>query len=150
MVILPEFRRTTSFPFSEDSVEVAQVIKPTTITDFSNRVCAIHKHPTGITQTEVYDILAEITTRMEFKETAEGRRTHAGEISHLCQTDFFLIMLVDETLHLLYPSTITGYLHLCKAAGCQCPRAVAFGEFVENFQKLHEGMESVLNATERI
>ena len=116
MVVLAKFRRTTSLAFLEDAIEIAKVVETTTETDFGNGMSTIDEHTAGIPQALVDNILAEVSACMEFEETAESRRTHASDIGYLPQTDFILIMLFDEILHLLNPTAVARHLNLCKAA----------------------------------
>ena len=106
MVVLTEFGRTTTFTLLENTIEITEIVEAAVETDLGYGVCAINKHPTGIPQSKVNDILTEISPCMEFKETTKGRWTHTSDISHLRQTNLITIILVDEILHLLHSAAI--------------------------------------------
>ena len=57
MVVFAEFRRTAAFLLPEDTVEIAQIVEATTVTDLGNGMGAINQHTTGIAQTHIDDII---------------------------------------------------------------------------------------------
>ena len=150
MVVFAEFRGAAAFPLLEYAVEIAEVVEATTETNLRDGVRAVDKHTAGISQSHIDDILTEVAPRMEFEETAESRRTHACDISQLRQADLIAIVLVDEILHLLHPAAVARYLHFGKTAGSQRTGPLALGEFIENGKELSEGIETVLDAAQRI
>ena len=74
MVILTEFRRTTTFALLENTIEITEIVEAAIKTDFGYRMRAINKHSTGITQTLINNILTKISTRVEFEETGSSGR----------------------------------------------------------------------------
>ena len=125
MVTLPEFRGTAPLFLAEDAVEIAQVIKATTITDLCNTISTVNKQPAGKAQSHVDDIVCQVTARMQLKEAAEGTGAHTGNLSQFRKSDVLSIVLADIILHLQYTTAITGYIDLCVTAGSQraCPFA---------------------------
>ena len=150
MVVFTEFRGTTTLALLENPVEIAEIIEAATETDLRDGMCTINEHPTGIAQSLIDNIFAEVTTRMEFEEATEGRRTHASDISQLWQTDLITVVLVDKVLHLLHATAVTRHLYLGETARSQGSGALALGEFVEDGQELGEGIEAVLDTAESI
>ena len=84
--ILTEFRRTTPFFPLKDTVEVAQVVETTLEADFRYAPTGIDKHPRRRAEAGVDDIVGKVATCVQFKETAEGTRTHPGDVGQLVQT----------------------------------------------------------------
>ena len=68
VIVFAEFGWTTSLTFPEDTVEVAEVIEATMVTDLSDGVGTVDEQSAGVPQAQVDDIVAEITTRMKFEE----------------------------------------------------------------------------------
>ena len=124
MVILTEFRRTATLLLLKDTVEIAEVVKPATVTYFRYRMGAVDQHPTGVAKTQVNDIVTEITSCMQFEEPAEGTGTHSGKTGYIRKTYLILIILVDVVLYLEDSSAVTGHLDLGIAACGKCPGTI--------------------------
>ncbi len=150
MIILAEFGRTATLLFLEDSVEIAQVVKPAAIANLRDGMRAVDQHPAGIAQTHVDNIVAEVTTRMQLEEAAERAGTHARETGHIVETDLVHVILADVVLHLQHPSAVAGHLDLGIAAGGEGTCAVASRQLVEDGQELHEGVVAVALRTQRV
>ena len=149
MIIITEFGGTAALAFLEDTIEIAEVVEPATVTYLCYRLCTIDELAAGIAQTEVDDVVAEVTPRMELEEAAEGRSTHASDICYLRQADLVAVVLVNVGSHLLHTAAVARNLHLRKAAGGQ-RTSLELREFVENRHELHKGIEAVLDRTERV
>ena len=59
-------------------------------------------------------------------------------------------MSIDKGLHLMHPAAITWHFDLGKTCRRQCPGTFTLRQFIEYGKKLSAGIESVLDATERI
>ena len=77
MYVLPVFAGGTSFFLAEDSDEVRQVVESAGETYFSNAVCGVEKHLTGVTDTQVVDIVDKGTSGFFFEKVAESGFRHA-------------------------------------------------------------------------
>lgn len=77
MIVLSELTWRTSLLLLEDAIEVAEVVETAVEPDLADAFGCIHQHPGCITQTEVDDILRNVSARMELKESAEGTRAHS-------------------------------------------------------------------------
>ena len=101
-------------------------------------------------QTKVDDVLAEVATRVELEEAAERRGTHAGDVSQLGETDLVAVVGVDEGLHLMHATAVAGHLDLGEARGGERTGTLAARQLVEDGEELHEGVEPVLDAAQRV
>ena len=150
MIILTELGGTAALALTEDAVEVAQVVETATIAYLRNRVGAVDELPASIAESQVDDVIAEVTACMELEETAERRGTHACNVGQLGQSDLILVVGIDITLHLLDATAVARDLDLGKAAGSKGACTVVLGELIEDGQELHEGVKAVLDLTERV
>lgn len=71
MIAFPELAWRASFLFLEDAVEVAEIVESAIKTYLANTLGGIYQHAGSITQTQVDDILRDISAGMELEETAE-------------------------------------------------------------------------------
>ena len=117
MIILTEFRGTTTLLLTENTIEVAQVVEAAAVANLCYRMGAVDEHPARIAQSHVDDIIRQVTARVQFEEAAEGTGTHTRDIGHIIQADLVHIVLIDIVLHLQHPSAVAGHLHLRIAAG---------------------------------
>ena len=150
MVVFAKFGGTTALALLEDAVEIAEVVEATTVTDLSDGAVAVNQLSAGMAQTKVDDVLAEVATRMELEEAAERRGTHAGDVGQLGKADLVAVVGVDEGLHLMHAAAVAGHLDLGEARGGERTGTLAARQFVEDGEELHEGIESVLDAAERV
>ena len=150
MIILTELGGTAALALTEDAVEVAQVVETTTIAYLRNRVGGVDELPAGIAESQVDDVIAEVTACMELEEAAERRGTHACNVGQLGQSDLILVVGIDKALHLLDATAVARDLDLGKAAGSKGACTVVLGELIEDGQELHESVKAVLDLTERV
>ena len=68
-------------------------------------------------QAKVNNVFAEITSRVQLKETTKGRVAHTSNIGQLREADIFAVMGIDKGFHLMYTTAVTGHLNLRKARG---------------------------------
>ena len=77
MIVLSELTWRASLLLLEDAIEVTEVIETAVEPDLADAFGSIHQHPGCITQTEVDDILRDVSACMELEESAEGTRAHS-------------------------------------------------------------------------
>ena len=142
MIIIAEFGGTAALALLEDTIEIAEVVKPATVTYLCYRLCAIDELTAGIAQTEVDDVVAEVTPRVELEEAAKSRRAHASDIGYLRQADFVAVVFVNEGPNFLHTTAVAGNLYLSKAAGGQ-RTGIELREFVEDRHELRKGVEDL-------
>ena len=150
MVVFAKFGGTAALTLLEDAIEIAEVVEATAITNLGNGTIAVDQLTTGVAQTEVDDVLAEVAARVELEEAAERRGTHAGDISKLGEADLITVVGVDEGLHLMHTTAVAGHLDLGEACGGERTGTLAARQLVEDGEELHEGVEPVLDAAERV
>lgn len=150
MIIFAEFRRTTPFTLLEDAVKVTQVVETTAVANLGDSAVAVNQLTTGMAQTEVDDVFAEVTTRVQLKETAERRGAHACDVSQLSEANLVAVMSVDEGLHFMHTATITGHLYLGKARRGQRTGTLTSRQLIKDSEELGECIESVLDTTEAV
>ena len=119
MIAFAELAWRASFLLLEDAVEVAEVVESAIKTNLTDALGGIYQHAGSITQTQVDDILRNISAGMELKETAERTAAHACKRGKLRQTEFIHIVLGDEILHLQDAPAIVFYRYLGITAGSQ-------------------------------
>ena len=149
-VVFPEFRGTTILTLAEDTVEITEVVETTMVTNLRDRVGTVNEQSAGMTQTQVDDIVAEVTTGVEFEEPAEGRVAHTGDVGNGRETDLFAEMGIDVTFHLLNTSAVAWQCYLRKTRRRERSRPFTPGELVEDGHKLHEGIEAIFYAAESV
>ena len=119
MIAFTELAWRASFLFLEDAVEVTEIVESAIKTYLADTLRGIYQHAGSITQTQVDDILRDISAGMELEETAERTAAHACHRGKLRQTEFIHIVLGDEILHLQDAPTIVFYRYLGITAGSQ-------------------------------
>lgn len=119
MIAFTELAWRASFLFLEDAVEVAEIVESAIKTYLADTLGGIYQHAGSIPQTQVDDILRDISAGMELEETAERTAAHACQRGKLRQTEFIHIVLGDEILHLQDAPAIVFYRYLGITAGSQ-------------------------------
>jgi hypothetical protein len=99
-VVFPEFRGAAVLLFLEYSVEVAKVVEAALVTNFRYAPAGVHQHSGGSPQPDVDDIVGEVSSRVQFEESAESTGAHASDVGKLCESDLFHIIVRDEVFHL--------------------------------------------------
>lgn len=107
MVVLPEGRGGTVLLFLEDTVEITEVIESTGVTDLRNTLGCVYQHPAGIAETDVNDIVTEVTSCAQLEEAAECRGAHPCDIRQYGKTYLIRIVLVDIVLDFQYTTRVT-------------------------------------------
>ncbi len=71
MIVLTELTWRASLLLLEDAVEVAEIVESAIKTYLADALGGIYQHAGSITQTQVDDILRDVSAGMELEETAE-------------------------------------------------------------------------------
>ena len=100
MMVLSELTWRAPLLLLEDAIEVTKVIETAVEPNLTDAFGCIHQHSGGIAQTEVDNILRDVSARMELEESAEGTRAHTRQRGEIRQTEFIHIVLRDIVLHL--------------------------------------------------
>ncbi len=77
MIAFSELAWRASFLLLENAVEVAEIVESAIKTYLADTLGGIYQHAGCITQTEVDDILRDVSAGMELEETAERTAAHA-------------------------------------------------------------------------
>ena len=117
MVIFAKFRGTAALALLEDAVEIAEIVEAAAVADLGDGTVAVDQLSAGMSQTEVDNVLAEVTARVELEEAAERRGAHAGDVGQLGEANLVAVMGVDEGLHLVNAAAVAGHLDLGEARG---------------------------------
>ena len=136
--------------FLEQAVEIAQVVEAAGKAYLRHAVGRIDEPTAGIAQAHIDDVVAEVAPRVQLEEAAEGRRTHAGDVGQRAEAYLVHVVLGNIVLHLQHAPRVALRLHLGIAVGGQHVNMLALGELVEDGQELHDGIEAVLDAAQRV
>ena len=150
MIVLSELTWRASLLLLEDAIEVTEVIETAVEPNLTDAFCSIHQHSGGIAQTEVDNILRDVSARMELEESAEGTRTHTRQRSEIRQSEFIHIVLRDIVLYLQNTSAVILHRHLGIAARCQSSRILTLRQFIKNGEKLLHGIKAIFHCTQGI
>lgn len=100
-------------------LKLLRLLNPQSKTYLADALRGIYQHAGSITQTQVDDILRDISAGMELEETAERTAAHACQRGKFRQSEFIHIVLGDEILHLQDAPAIVFYRYLGITAGSQ-------------------------------
>ena len=105
-VDLAEFGRGTALAGTEDTVEIAEVVKAAAETDFLDAVDGVNQFTSDKAQTDINDIVAEGLAGMLAEETAERGGRHANQVGQRGQTNLVHIVFLNILLILKYTATV--------------------------------------------
>ena len=105
-VDLAEFGRGTALAGTEDTVEIAEVVKAAAETDFLDAVDGVNQFTSGKAQTDINDIVAEGLACVLAEETAERGGRHANQVGQRGQTNLVHIVFLNILLDLKYTATV--------------------------------------------
>ena len=114
MVVVAESRWRATFLFLEDAIEVADVVKATTVADLGHVGVGIDKQASGITETDVDDVVADSLARSGAEKARESGGSHACNICQSLQANLFLEVLVDVLFHGTNATAFGLVLHVGK------------------------------------
>ena len=150
MIVLSELTWRAPLLLLEDAVEVAEIVESAIKTYLADALRGIYQHAGSITQTQVDNILRDVSARMELEESAEGTRAHTRQRGEIRQTEFIHIVLRDIVLYLQNTSAVILHRYLGIAARCQGSRILTLRQFIKNGEKLLHGIKAILYSTQGI
>ena len=119
-------------------------------TDFRHTTVGIDKHPRRRAKARVENIIGEVATGVQFKETAEGTRTHPSDVGQLIKTQFVTIITADEILHFQHTTAVIISSYFCKTRCGKCPRTVTFRQFIKNRKKLGDSIKTLFDRAQGV
>ena len=135
LVLLAELRRVAPLTATEQSVEVAEVVEPAAPAYLADAVGGVHQSAGSQSQSDVDDVLAEVLSRAQLEEAAEGRGRHADEVGQLFQSQGVADVRIDEVLDLQDAARLATHVDLGERRRRQLVGIVELGQLVQDGQE---------------